>query len=67
MRFFYLHDINFNLRINSEFVMPNVRSFFYGSESTSNLGPKIWDIVLLELKQLTSVLSFKRSIKEWKP
>ena len=47
--------------------MPNVRSVFHGSESISYLGPKIWEIVPLELKELTSVVAFKKGIKEWKP
>ena len=46
--------------------MPNVRSVFHGSESISYLGPKICDIVPLKLKELTSVVAFKKSIKEWK-
>ena len=32
---------NYNLRINSDFAMPNVWSVFHGSESLSYLGPKI--------------------------
>ena len=66
---FHRGDINYNLRINSDFAMPNVRSVFYGSESISYLkfGPKIWDIVPLELKELLSVVAFKKGIKEWKP
>ena len=47
--------------------MPNVRSVFHGSESISYLGPKIWDIVPLELTELTCVAAFKKGIKEWKP
>ena len=30
-------------------------------------GPKIWDIVPSELKQLETANSFKRGIKKWKP
>ena len=60
-------DINYNLRINSDFAMPNVRSVFHESKSISYLGPKIWDIVPLEMKELTSVVAFKKSIKVWKP
>ena len=41
-------------------------SSFYGSESISHLGSKIGDILPLELKELTSVAAFKKSIKEWK-
>ena len=45
-------DINYNLRINSDFAMRKVRSVFHGSESISYIGPKILDIVPLELKEL---------------
>ena len=44
--------------------MPSVRFILYGSESISYLGPKIWNIVPLELKELTSVAAFKKGIKE---
>ena len=65
---FHRRDINYNLRINSDFAMPNVMSVFHGSESISYLGPKIWDIVPFKLKELTSVVvAFKKGIKEWKP
>ena len=47
--------------------MSNLRSVFHGNKSISYLGPKIWDIVPLELKELTSVVAFKKSIKKWKP
>ena len=53
-------DINYNLRINSDFLMPNVRSVFHGSESILYLGPKILDVVTIELNE------FKKGIKEWK-
>ena len=46
--------------------MLNVKSVFHGSESILYFGPKIWDIVPLELKELTSVVAFKKGIKEWK-
>ena len=47
--------------------MTNVTSAFHGSESISYLGPKIWDTVPLELKELTSVtIPYKNGIKGWK-
>ena len=52
-------DINYNSQINSEFVMTSIRSVFYGRESTLYLGPKLWDIVPLEL---TSVVAFTKGI-----
>ena len=60
-------DICYNLRSNSSFVVPHVKSVFHGSESISYLGPKIWDIVPLELKKLTSLNAFKKGIKKWQP
>ena len=53
---FHRRDKNYNLRINSDIAMPNVRSVFHGSESISYLGPKIWEIVPLELKELARVV-----------
>ena len=41
-------------------------SVFNGTESISFPGPKIWDIVPSELKQLEIVNAFKREIKKWK-
>ena len=61
---FHRRDINYNLRINSNFAMPDVRFVFRGSQSISYLGPKVWDIVPLELKELTSVAAFKKGFKE---
>ena len=63
---FHRHDLNYNLRINSEYAVPNVRSVFHISKSISYLGLKIWDIVPLVLKELTSIDVFKKRIKEWK-
>ena len=45
----------------------NVRSVFHGSESISCLGSKIWGIVPSELKELTSVSAFKKSIEDYRP
>ena len=45
--------------------MLNVGSVFHGSESILYSGPKIWDIVPLELKEITNVVAFKEVIKEW--
>ena len=60
-------DFCYNLRSNSNFAVPNVKSVFHGSESISYLGPKIWDIVPFELKELTSLNAFKKNIKKWQP
>ena len=64
---FRRHDIWYDLRSNSNFAMPNVKSVFHGSKSISYLDPKIWDIIPLNLKELTSLNAFKNGIKNWQP
>ena len=39
----------------------------YGSETISSLGPKMWDILLTELKKNVSPTLFKKKICEWVP
>ena len=60
-------NVQYNLRYASEFSVPNVKSTFHGKESFSYLGPKIWDLVPKELKELSSLSAFKKAIKKWKP
>ena len=54
------------LRKNSNFAVPNVKSVFHGSESISYLGPKLWDIVCLELKEWTGLNAFNNGMKKWR-
>ena len=57
----------YNLRRNNAFERLFVHSVYHGTESLSFLGPKIWDLVPLELKQLESREVFKLKIKKWIP
>ena len=57
----------YNLRLNSQFSRPLVRSVFHGTESISCLGPVIWDILPDSYKNLPNVSVFKNRIKKWKP
>ena len=60
---YFVDLVSYNLRSNSYFAVPNVKSVFHGSKSISYLGPKICDIVPIELKQLTSLNAFKKVLK----
>ena len=60
---FRWRDISYNLRSNSNFLLPNVKSVFHGSDSISYIGPNIWDVVPLELKELTCLSAFKKVLK----
>ena len=64
---FRKREVRYNLRNPSQFCRSAVHSVFHGKESISYLGPKIWDLVPTELKELTTVAAFKREIKKWKP
>ena len=58
---------NYNLRHDSYFAIPNVKSVYHGTESLSNLGPRIRNLVPDKVKQLVDVYVFKKEIKKWKP
>ena len=69
-----MHDIfrlkdqpQYNLRCNSLFSRPLVKSVYKGTESLSFLGPKIWDILPDAYKDLHDLNSFKVALKKWRP
>ena len=57
----------YNLRRDNTFERLQVHSAYHGTESLSFLGPKIWDLAPLELKQLESLEVFKLKINKWIP
>ena len=59
--------ISYNLRHNSDFVIPLVNSVLNGTESISVLGPKIWNMIPQSMKEKTTVEEFKSVIKRWQP
>ena len=69
-----IHDIfrlkdqpQYNLRYNSLFSRPLVKSVYKGTESLSFLGPKIWDILPNTYKDISDLNSFKAALKKWRP
>ena len=56
----------YNLRKPSEFVRPKVQSVFHGKESISYLGPQIWNMIPVDMKNLTTISAFKGEVKNWK-
>ena len=57
----------YNLCRMNTFERRQVHSVYHSTESLSILGPKMWDLVSLELKQLESLEVFKLKIKKWIP
>ena len=45
--------------------MGNLKTVYYGTESLTNLGPKIWNILPNEYKELKSLSMSKSSISNW--
>ena len=50
---------SYNLRRNDTFEKRQVHSVYYGAESLPFLGPKIWNLVPVELKQSERLLQIK--------
>ena len=57
----------YNLRSWSDFTLPIVRTVNYGIESIRYLGPKIWESIPANIKEVDTVDRFKSGIKKRKP
>ena len=65
--FKFKDQLQYNLRYNSLFSRPLVKSVYKGTESLWFLGPKIWDILPDTYKELPDLDSFKVALKKWRP
>ena len=61
---FHVRQNKYNLRHGSYFAIPNVKPVYHGTESLSNLGPRISNLVPDKLKQLVEIHAFKKEIKK---
>ena len=57
----------YNLRRWSDFTLPIVRTVNYGLESIRYMGPKIWESIPANIKEVDTIECFKSGIKKWKP
>ena len=64
---FVPHQCNYELRGNNFLERRRVKSVRYGTESTSSLASKIWEILPNEIKDSYSLHIFKAEIKKWVP
>ena len=60
-------ESNYSLRSSTTLQGRSIKTVMYGSETISSLGPKIWYILLTELKRIASPTLFKKKIREWAP
>ena len=58
-----------SIKYNSKlpFETSNIRTTNYGIHSLSYMGPKIWSILPLEIKESKTIFEFRNKIKNWKP
>ena len=56
----------YNVWCISQFSIPLLSTVFYGTESISFLGLKIWSLLPKNFKNIDSLENFKKLIKKWK-
>ena len=61
------HQGQYNLIRWSDFTLPIVTTVNYGIESIRYLGPKIWESIPANMKEVDRIERFKSGIKNWKP
>ena len=64
---FSKNESRYHLRSKADFKIPRVKIKLFGKNALRYLGPVIWNTVPLEIKQVNSLISFKRLIRKWKP
>ena len=57
----------YNVKYNSLFSRPLVKSVYKGTKSLLFLGPNIWDILPDTYKDLPDLNRFKVALKKWRP
>ena len=65
--FFVRNNHNYNLRSESELLLPNVNSVFKGQNSISYFGSVIWNSIPFKLRKASSYQIFRSEIKRWRP
>ena len=65
---FKLNNITeYNTRDRSTPYSQPVYTVIHGTESLSHLGLEIWELVPSDMKNLSTLTTFKKAIKQWKP
>ena len=64
---FIRNHINYNLRSQSDFVIPQTKTVYNGTNTLRYFGPIIWNLIPKEIKYSDSLESFIGKIRQWKP
>ena len=60
-------ESKYSLRKSTTLQGRSIKTVMHDSETISSLVPKIWGILLMELKRIVSPALFKNKIREWFP
>ena len=60
-------ETHYHLRHATQFLVDPIHSVFNGIESTSYLGPKMWEQIPTEIKNKDSPVKIKKQIRKRKP
>ena len=60
-------NVPHNLRQDVSFRSYNVKTVLHGTETLSYLGPKIWNLVPFDIRDVATEQIFRHRIKKWKP
>ena len=52
-------NIHYHLRYTSQFKVHPIHNVYNGSETASDLGPKIWELISPEIKAIESLAEFE--------
>ena len=63
--FIFQENENYNLRSGTHLMNKNILTAHLGTDTITNLGPKIWKLVPDEIKNASSLLVFKSRTKTW--
>ena len=62
---FTFKDVDYELQNNRSLKIGNLKTVYDGTESLTNLGPKIWNVLPNEYKELKSHSTFKSRTSNW--
>ena len=62
---FHFVEKPYNLRNNSIIQRQANRTVYFGTKGISSLAPKLWELILSEIKSAKSLNIFKEKIKSW--
>ena len=60
-------NIDYNLRSQTDFVLPGVNTTYFGLHSLRYFSSKIWNVIYDEIKNSLSLDEFKIKIRQWEP